>query len=240
MVEILDLILFSLLGVLVGIGMGLLPGMHINNVIPLILSFSLFFTSPYNLVVFIISVAITDIFIGYIPSIFLGAPDANTSLSVLPGHRLLLEGRGYEAIKLTIFGGIGSLLISLAMIAILANTFSWLYEISRPYVQYLIIGVVIFMLVSEKKLNKILPAILIISLSGIFGVIVLGSTIVKPQNVLFPVLSGMFGLSTILISINEKSKIPEQKEDSSLHISKWQLIKSNLLGSIAGIIVGLI
>jgi len=237
-IEILDLILFSLLGVIVGIGMGLLPGMHINNVIPLILSFSLFFTSPYNLVVFIISVAITDIFIGYIPSIFLGAPDVNTSLSVLPGHRLLLEGRGYEAIKLTIIGGIGSLLISLAMIAILANTFSWLYEISRPYVHYLIIGVVIFMVVSEKKLRKILFATLMILLSGIFGVIVLGSTIVKPQNVLFPVLSGMFGLSTIIISINERSKIPEQREDSELKITKLQLIKSCLLGSLAGITVG--
>jgi len=237
-IEILDLILFSLLGVLVGIGMGLLPGMHINNVIPLILSFSLFFTSSYQLVVFIISVAITDIFIGYIPSIFLGAPEEKTSLSVLPGHRLLLEGRGYEAIKLTIMGGVGSLLISLIIIALLANTFSYLYEISRPYVQYLITGVVIFMLVSERKLRKILPAMLIIFLSGIFGVIVLGSTIVKPQNVLFPVLSGMFGLSTIIISMNERSSIPEQKKDSELKITKWQLLKSCLLGSVAGIIVG--
>jgi putative membrane protein len=48
----------------------------------------------------------------------------------------------------------------------------------------------------------------------------------------------MFGLSTIIISINEKSKIPEQKEDSDLKITKWQLIKSCLLGSVAGIIVG--
>lgn len=238
MIEILDLIIFSLFGIVVGIGMGLLPGMHINNVIPLILSFSIFFTSPYQLVVFIISVAITDIFIGYIPSIFLGAPEENTSLSVLPGHRLLLEGRGYEAIKLTIIGGIGSLLISLVIIAFFANTFSYLYEISRPYVHYLIIGVVIFMLVSEKKLKKILTSMLMIFLSGVFGVIVLGSTIVKPQNVLFPVLSGMFGLSTIIISMNERSKVPEQKGDSDLKITKWQLMKSCLLGSVAGIIVG--
>jgi putative membrane protein len=237
-VEILDLIIFSLFGITVGLGMGLLPGMHINNVIPLILSFSIFFTSPYNLVIFIISVAITQIFVGYIPSIFLGAPDENTSLSVLPGHRLLLEGRGYEAIKLTIIGGIGSLLISLIIIAFVGNTFSYLYEISRPYVQYLIIGVVIFMVLSEKKLRKILPVILIIFLSGIFGVIVLGSTVVKSENVLFPVLSGMFGLSTIIISINERSKIPEQKKDSELKITKWQLIKSCFLGSVAGIIVG--
>jgi putative membrane protein len=94
------------------------------------------------------------------------------------------------------------------------------------------------MLVSEKKLKKILTSMLMIFLSGVFGVIVLGSTIVKPQNVLFPVLSGMFGLSTIIISMNERSKVPEQKGDSDLKITKWQLMKSCLLGSVAGIIVG--
>jgi putative membrane protein len=237
-VNILDLIILSLFGVVVGIGMGLLPGMHKNNVISLILPLSIFFASPYNLVVFLISVLITHIFISYIPSIFLGAPEENTSLSVLPGHRLLLEGRGYEAIKLTIIGGIGSLLISLIIIALLANTFGYLNEISRPYIQYVIIGVVIFMLVSEKKLRKILSATLIVLLSGIFGVIVLGSSIVKPQNVLFPVLSGMFGLSTIIMSMSKGSKIPEQKKDSDLKITKWQLIKSCLIGSVAGVVAG--
>ncbi|MEM7821789.1 MAG: tripartite tricarboxylate transporter permease, partial [Candidatus Aenigmatarchaeota archaeon] len=98
---ILETILFSLLGVLIGIPLGLLPGMHINNILPLILSFSFLFAS-YNLTVLIVSIAITQIFISFIPSIFLGAPDENTALSVLPGHRLLFEGKGYEAIKLTV------------------------------------------------------------------------------------------------------------------------------------------
>ena len=94
-----ETILFSLLGITVGVAVGLLPGMHINNILPLILSLSFLFSSPYLLTVFIISIAVTQIFIGYICSIFLGAPDGDTALSVLPGHKMLLEGRGYEAIK---------------------------------------------------------------------------------------------------------------------------------------------
>jgi putative membrane protein len=95
----LETILFAALGILLGLPLGLLPGMHINNILPLILSLSFLFTSQYNLTVLIISIAVTQTFVSFIPSIFLGAPDENTALSVLPGHRLLFEGRGYEAIK---------------------------------------------------------------------------------------------------------------------------------------------
>jgi len=85
-------ILLVFLGVAIGILAGRTPGIHVNTTIPLLLSLSFFFPSPYYLAVLIVSVAVTEIFIDYIPSIFLGAHDADTALSVLPGHRLLLEG----------------------------------------------------------------------------------------------------------------------------------------------------
>jgi len=186
----------------------------------------------------VISVAVTEMFIDYIPSIFLGAPEADTSLSVLPGHRLLLEGRGHEAIKLTILGGIGSLLVSLIFIALLANSFQYLYEVTRPYVQYLIFGVMIFMFITEKNLKKMLSSILILSMTGIFGILVLNSYLVPAQEVLFPSLTGLFGLSTLIVSIFERSSIPKQKEDSRMLISKKEIVKSLILASIAGIVVG--
>ena len=235
---IIEILLFTFFGIGLGTVVGLLPGAHINNILPLILSLSFFFTSPYYLAVFIVSIAVTQIFISYIPSIFFGAPDENTALSVLPGHKLLLEGRGHEAIKLTIVGGIGALITSLIFISVFANYFVRLYEISRPYIQYAIALVVLIMIVMEKKLKRILATTLIIALSGFFGVLVLNSSLVTQQNVLFPVLSGMFGLSTIIISISQRAKIPEQQEDSTMQIKNLDIIKSILLGSVAGIIVG--
>jgi len=190
------------------------------------------------LIVLVVSVAVTEMFIDYIPSIFLGAPEADTSLSVLPGHRLLLEGRGYEAIKLTILGGVGGLLVSLIFIALLANHFQLLYEVTRPFVQYLIMGVMLFMIVTEKKPKKMLSSILILSITGLFGVLVLNSSLVPAQEVLFPSLTGLFGLSTLMVSIFERSSIPRQKEDSKMLISKKEIIKSLILASIAGIVVG--
>ena len=235
---ILESILLIFVGIGIGVFAGLTPGIHVNTTIPIIMSLSFLLPSPYYLAVLVVSVAVTEMFIDYIPSIFLGAPEADTSLSVLPGHRLLLEGRGYEAIKLTILGGVGGLLVSLIFIALLANHFQLLYEVTRPFVQYLIMGVMLFMIVTEKKPKKMLSSILILSITGLFGVLVLNSSLVPAQEVLFPSLTGLFGLSTLMVSIFERSSIPRQKEDSKMLISKKEIIKSLILASIAGIVVG--
>ncbi|HKZ45570.1 MAG TPA: tripartite tricarboxylate transporter permease [archaeon] len=236
---ILETLFLSLLGVAIGIAMGVIPGAHINNILPILLLVSLSLNlDPYYMAVLIVSTAMAEIFTNFIPSIFLGAPDESTALSVLPGHRLLLEGRGYEAIKLTVIGGIGSLMSSLVFIALLAPWFSYLYEISRPYVQYMIAGVAILMIISERKIKKMLSAVLIFFLSGFLGIITLGSSLVPQQNVLFPLLTGMFGLSTIAVSMFQRSKIPEQKEETEIKIPKNQILKSIVLGTFAGLIVG--
>ncbi|MFH0711481.1 MAG: tripartite tricarboxylate transporter permease, partial [Candidatus Aenigmatarchaeota archaeon] len=75
-------------------------------------------------------------------------------------------------------------------------------------------------------------------LSGIFGVLSLNSTFVSQQNILFPILSGLFGLSLLFISLSQKSKIPTQVFDDQLNISKTDLMKSVILGSVAGLMVG--
>ena len=51
-------------------------------------------------------------------------------------------------------------------------------------------------------------------------------------------LTGLFGLSTLIVSIFERSSIPKQKEDSRMLISKKEIVKSLILASIAGIVVG--
>ncbi len=238
---ILETILFSLLGIAGGVILGLLPGLHLNNILPFLLLLSPLINSPYYLVVLIVSLAISQIFASFIPSIFLGSPDAeNTSLSVLPGHLMLLTGRGYEAIRLTVIGGIGSLVGSIAAVLFLGNYFTSLYNITRPYIAYALVGVLVLMLLSEKRLKKILYAGLIVCLSGLLGVLVLNSSLVPQQNALFPTFTGLFAISTLLASIAQKSVIPEQHFDNILNTSRFNISKSIALGVIAGILVGLL
>jgi putative membrane protein len=232
-----ELILFIFSGTILGTILGLIPGMHINNVLPILLTFS-FFTNPLNFSVFIVSTAVSQLFISYVPSIFIGAPEEDTALSVLPGHKLLLEGRGYEAVFITVLGGIVSVSISLFLILIFSSFFPYLYKISRPYVHYLLIYVIFAMIVLEKDLKTSVLSLLIVLLSGLFGTIVLNSTMISNKLVLFPVLSGLFGLSTLLVSVSQNSKIPKQKENNKVNLSIKNLLKCTFLGSFAGIIVG--
>lgn len=234
----LEIMLFVFMGICIGVFAGLCPGIHINTTIPLLLSFSVFIEDPMCIAALIISVSVTEMFIDQVPAIFIGSPDADTALCVLPGHRLLFDGRGYEAIKLTVIGGLGALVVSLLFIAIAADWFSVLYEVTRPFIHFVIIGVVAFMILSEKVPKKIGYAALVIAVTGFLGILTLNSSIVSQENVLFPVLTGLFGLSSMIISFSESSSIPEQGDDNGLLISRKDMIKSVLLASFAGIMVG--
>ncbi len=233
----LDILAVSLFGTAAGIVMGLFPGMNINNVLPLVLSVTAFL-QPQYVAVLIVSMAVAQVFVGYIPSVFLGAPSEDTSLSVLPGHRMLLEGRGYEAIKLTVLGGLGSLALTVVLVFLLSNYFVSLYNLSRPYIAYVLMLVIALMVLAEKKLRKILLSLGIVMLSGLLGVVVLGSVTFSQQNIMFPLLAGLFGMSTIVMSVSEKSSIPEQQKESRVRSKKSEIAKSIVMGSLAGIAVG--
>src|SRR3989344_3298487 len=95
-----ELFLALLIGILAGAFAGLAPGIHINLIGASMASVLLFLglqIEPIYLVVFIVSMAICQTFVDFIPSIFLGAQEDGTELSVLPGHQLLKKGLGYQA-----------------------------------------------------------------------------------------------------------------------------------------------
>jgi len=96
---ILELILALFLGILAGTFTGLSPGIHINLVSTILVSSLPFlsFLPLISLVVFIVSMSITHTFIDFIPSIYFGAPEEDNFLSVLPGHKMLNQGKAHEA-----------------------------------------------------------------------------------------------------------------------------------------------
>lgn len=115
------LIFFSVLaGYLLGIISGLLPGIHTNNFALALVAFSPFLAekgvAPFYIALIILSNAVSHTFHDIIPSVFLGAPDGDTALAVLPGHRLLLEGAGAEAVRLSALGSAGSVVASMLFV----------------------------------------------------------------------------------------------------------------------------
>ena len=134
---LIEIILALLLGCTIGTFTGLIPGIHINLVCVFLVAFSVsVFSSvnPIHLVVFITAMAIAHTFIDFIPSVFLGCPDTDTELSILPGHKLLKKGQGYEAIMLTAYVSLAAVIILILIAFPIIKTISYAYSIIKNFI----------------------------------------------------------------------------------------------------------
>ena len=227
----LELLIAALLGILAGVITGLIPGIHINLVSLLVVSLSSYLLgifSPISLGIFIISMAITHTFLDVIPAIFLGAPDADTALGVLPGHRLLLQGMGYEAVKLTVIGSLLSLILVVLLVPLFIKIVPNIYEAIQQWIGWILLGVVIYMIFIEKGMDKKFWSLIVFSVAGVLGIIVL--TMPNLKQPLFPLLSGLFGLSMLIVSLTKKVEIPKQRITEHIKISKVDTVRSLTAG----------
>lgn len=204
-----QIIVFILLGTIIGTITGLIPGIHINLIGAFLISLvttNLFFFNTTYLIVFITAMAITHTFIDFIPSILIGSPDTDTELSVLPGHLMLKKGKGYEAVLLATYGSF------IAIILFLILTFPLIIFLQKSYVfiekiipYFLIFILVLLIFMEKRKFN----AFFVVLLTGVLGLCVLN--LEKLNQPLLPLLTGLFGSSTLIISIKNKINIPKQK-----------------------------
>jgi len=269
-------ILFCVLGVLTGVATGLLPGLHVNNIAIILLSLSGVIIAGFSFLysygvsedfilvlicVFIISTSISHTFHDVIPSTFLGAPDEDTALSVLPAHSLLMEGKGYEAVALSAMGSYGAIIFCFLLlfpIRFIIGSPLFFYETLRGIMFWVLLAISILMIATEKaKIDyfkkKYLPsisgmmfALFVFFLSGIFGIIIFGVPVDSPiglsSPVLFPALAGLFGTPTLLESLMTKPVIPKQIIEEPVLDTKTK--KSSTLsvitGSFGGVLVSII
>jgi len=233
----LEILIAIIIGVNAGIITGLTPGIHVNLVSVILLSIAPLLPVNYSLslVGFILALSVTHTFVDSIPSIFLGAPDSSMIMGVLPGHRFLLEGKGYSAVKLTVIGSFLSLVGSVMLMPLLVFIVPWLYEFIRPYVGYLILLMLGFMVLRD---SKRMWGLFVILVSGFFGYVVLHTPNVSDP--LFPMLSGMYGVSTLLFSLKDNNSIPHQKVDQELHVSKKDLGVAVSASTFAGFLTSML
>jgi putative membrane protein len=227
----LEIIIATLLGILIGVFTGLTPGVHINLVATLVLSSSAVFLgyiSPLVLAVFIVSMSVVHTFMNAIPAIYLGAPeDEANALNVLPGHKMLLAGRGYEALLLTVIGSFLALVVGIVIAPLIIKILPVIYETIQEYIGYILIVIVVFLILREKQ--KYL-AFFVFILAGVFGLTVLNLNL---KNPMFPLLSSLFGIAGLLISLKDKVEIPKQ-EITKTDISKLEIGKAVGAGSLVG------
>ena len=224
-----------------GIITGLTPGIHVNTVAIMGLSiFPRLSISPIEFAVIMVGMAVTHTFLDFIPSIFLGVPEEETALSVLPTHQLLIRGRAIEAVKLTAYGSLFGLFFALIFLLPALFLIPVIYKNLHPFILYILIICIIVLILREREFRKIFYASIVFLLSGILGIFMFKQRILSTTEVLFPVFVGIFGLSNILFSLKSKSAEIVPQEDFITIGMDRDLLSSTFIGSIGGLIVGIL
>ena len=230
---LIEIFIAILIGILFGIITGLTPGVHINLVAAIVMVSSIkllgYFPAIY-IGTALISMAIAHTFLDILPTTFLGAADSENALSILPSHKLLLEGKAGESIKLSIFGSFLGLIIVIIFSPLISTNVGAAYEIIKDYMVYILVGISILIIWRSKNYKN---ALIIFILSGTMGIVVFSiKTLEQP---LMPLLSGLFGVSALVMGVKNKIKIPEQIEKLKVKVENFKLFGCIITSCIASL-----
>jgi len=229
-----DLLIVVLVGTFIGFLVGLVPGIHPNTLFVMLLASPVLYGhSPFLSLVFIVSVSVSNTISDFIPSIMLGAPEPATALSVLPAHRMLLSGKGYEALLLTVVGGMGVTMLTVATMPLLVYVVPAVYHMSKPFIGFVLALVLLWMITSEKHKKQ---AVVVSLLCGVFGLFSLSAL---PSSLsLFPVLTGLFGASALLLNTRTRTTLPQQETEPTVVLRKNAIFAGWFSGIISGMLPG--
>ena len=216
------LIVPLVLGIFTGTLTGLIPGIHTNTVFAILTSSAILLSFGTNsLIIFIVATAITHTFLNIIPSIYLGAPDEDSAIGILPLHKFLIKGLGHSATKLTLIGSSLAIVSMIIVIPIFIFGISKIYDTLNQMMAFILIWTIIFLIYFEKEKIK---SILILLLAGFLGLATFNLNLNQPM---LPLLTGLFGSSSLIHSIKTNSNPPKQ-EFENLPIEKSEIIKPTL------------
>jgi putative membrane protein len=229
-------------GILLGTISGLVPGIHSNTIAGIVAALSVPLTAVFEVdgvCAMIVSMMIVHTFVDAVPSTFLGVPDPDTVLSVLPAHKLCLDGNGQEAIRVSALGSIWGFIFCLPLFV--------LFVFALPSVQGYVdwgIGLVILLAAGLLIVFSKAPAwsFAVFMVSGILGIYAMQFSyfsygVFGIGEILLPLLTGLFGLPVLFTSMKSVTKPAEQKF-TGLLVSCGQILKNGIKGAIAGAIVG--
>jgi len=229
------------IGILVGTISGIIPGVHANTLAGVLLSFQavlLSFFGPVALAGAMFAALITHTFVDAIPSTFLGIPDADTSLAVLPAHALCLEGNGEEAVRIAALGSACAMVIAVP----LSIACFFLLPPLQPFIDWwigiLLIASVGYIIVTGECPGWGLALFLVSGALGIFTLhysFLSWHTLAGGSAILMPLLTGLFGVSVLLTA--SQGIIPEQ-HFRGIRMKERTIMKCTILGTIAGVAVG--
>ena len=231
---------FVLGGVLLGTISGLTPGLHANNFALLLASVAPAVPGPPTLVgAAMLAAGVVHTFLDIVPALALGVPDAAMAVTALPGHRLVIAGRGREALRLSALGSGLAVLIAVPLAVPVTAAMVRLYPVIRPRMGIVLAAIAVYLVATEGSRRARAGAAAAFLLSAILGFLTLDIDPAAPLSaggMLAPLFAGLFG-APVLIDAMDGAGVPPQA-DPGIAIERRAVALIALAGALAGAAVG--
>src|SRR6056297_4018304 len=166
----LQLLAWVLAGSLCGACSGLVPGLHATNFALVLAGIAPSVPGPPLFVgCAMLSAGVVHTFLNAVPAMALGVPDAEMAVTALPGHRLVLEGRGPEAIRLSALGSVLAVLAAVPLAVPVTRAVTVVYPTLRARLSLLLATIVVALLASEPTWRSRLGGLLSFGLATGLG-----------------------------------------------------------------------
>jgi putative membrane protein len=238
----------SVIGSAAGLFTGLVPGVHVNTLASVMLiaypslaagisGFTEPDWAPLLVAVLIVSASVVHSFVDFVPSVFTGAPDPDEALTVLPGHRLLMEGRGMVAVRAaavgSLVGAVSALMLAVPLQYLMIAGLSERLDL----LTFSVLSFTVAVMVIQAQ-GRRLTAVALLLLSGSLGFISMHGGIpctglLGEGTLLFPILSGLFGMPALLTAAGGGT-VPPQEDDGGDPVGAWPGIRGVVMGCVAG------
>ncbi len=227
-------------GICLGTVSGLVPGLHANTLALLLAATASAVPGPRVLVgAAMLAAGVTHTFLDVVPALALGVPDPAMAAGALPSHRLVLEGRGREALRLSALGSGGAVVLAGPLAVPVTQVMVRLYPLVRAHLTIVLGGIALLLVASEPGWHRRLGAVLSVLASGGLGVATLDASVsgVLPvADVLVPIFSGLFGAPVLLAAV-EGEGVPPQA-DPAVTTPRRTIASLAAVGTLCGAVVG--
>ncbi|MFP8891635.1 tripartite tricarboxylate transporter permease [Natrialbaceae archaeon A-CW2] len=227
-------------GIVLGSISGLIPGLHANNFALVLAGVAASVPGPPLFVgAAMLAAGVVHTFLNAIPAMALGVPDAEMAVTALPGHRMVLDGRGFEAIRLSAVGSLLAVLVAIPLAIPVTIGVTAVYPYVRAHLSFLLLAIVLALVVTEYTWQRRAVGACSFLLAAVLGWATLDLSPEAPLEaggMLAPLFAGLFGAPVLIDAINGGGVPPQ--EDGGLRLSRPLLGWTAVSGAIAGAVVG--
>jgi putative membrane protein len=231
---------FVAAGVVLGTASGLVPGLHANNMALLLAAVAPGLPGPPRLVAAaMLAAGVVHSFLDVVPALALGVPDPAMAATALPGHRLVLQGRGHEALRLSALGSGAAVALAVPLAVPITRLMTAAYPLVRARLPLVLGTIAVLLVVTERHPVAMAGGAGCLLASGALGWATLDLSPQAPLaagGMLTPLFAGLFG-APVLVDAISGAGVPEQ-DDATIALPRPLAGAVAGAGTLAGALVG--